>query len=165
MYLADIGDVLALFDFKLVVHLLPIIGDGIYTMGAGKSFPQRLAIIDIALRGRNELVYDNTQSAQTPILTVTHSTPLADKAWAIGFEGSLVIPLILNSDEAVGSERTDLITLPPWFPVAPKTTSIFFPDIVAAPMGSRSRADQDQSEQLTKRLWWKLFSPPERFIY
>ena len=56
----------------------------------------------------------------------THSTPLAVKACALGFEGSRVMPRILNSLAVLGSFRMDLMTEPPWLPVAPKTTRIFF---------------------------------------
>lgn len=56
----------------------------------------------------------------------THSTPLAVKACALGFDGSRVMARILNSPAVLGSLRMDLITEPPWLPVAPKTTRIFF---------------------------------------
>lgn len=49
------------------------------------------------------------------------STPLWERAWAAGLEGSLVIPRILNSLDKTGSTRICLMTEPPWLPVAPKT--------------------------------------------
>ena len=55
----------------------------------------------------------------------TVSTPLASRALALGLEGSRVMPRILNSLAVWGSLRMDLMTEPPWLPVAPKTTTIF----------------------------------------
>jgi len=55
-------------------------------------------------------------------LTDTISTPFAARACAFSLEGSLVMPRILNSFAVRGSARTDWMTEPPWFPVAPKTT-------------------------------------------
>ncbi len=49
-YLADVGNVLALLDLKLVVQLLPIICHGIHTVSACEGFLERLYIIDVALR-------------------------------------------------------------------------------------------------------------------
>lgn len=62
-------------------------------------------------------VSDNGQSP-----TLTTSTPLSFKAWLAGFDGSRVIPLILNCWDKTGCSSTPLITEPPWLPVAPKTT-------------------------------------------
>jgi hypothetical protein len=63
-------------------------------------------------------------------LTLTSFTPFSANATADGFEGSLVIPMIWNCSAEMGSLRTELMTEPPWLPVAPKTTRIFLDDIL-----------------------------------
>ena len=95
-----------------------------------KSLSERFSIINVALGFR--LASEAYATAIDSLIrqTVTHSTPFSVRALALGFDGSLVIPRILNSSAALGSPRTDLITEPPWTPVAPKTTRIFFADIV-----------------------------------
>jgi hypothetical protein len=59
-------------------------------------------------------------------LTETTSQPLLARAWEEGLEGSRVMARMANWEAALGSARMDLMTEPPWFPVAPKTTRSFF---------------------------------------
>jgi hypothetical protein len=63
-------------------------------------------------------------------LILTSFTPFSAKATADGFEGSLAIPMIWNCSAERGSLRTELMTDPPWLPVAPKTTRLFLDDIL-----------------------------------
>ena len=49
-YLADVGNVLALLDLKLVVQLLPVVCHGIHAVSALERFLERLYVVDVALR-------------------------------------------------------------------------------------------------------------------
>ena len=49
-YLADISDVLALLNLELVVQLVPVVRHCIHAVSSRESLPQRVLVIDVALR-------------------------------------------------------------------------------------------------------------------
>jgi hypothetical protein len=63
-------------------------------------------------------------------LTKITSTPREMSAWVAGFVKSRETARIVNFAAVLGSSSIDLMTEPPWIPVAPNTTRIFLLDIV-----------------------------------
>lgn len=70
---------------------------------------------------RNKLTARGLANGIVRELAAIILTPLADRAWAAGFEMSRAMPRSSYSLDKTGSARTVLITEPPWAPVAPKT--------------------------------------------
>ena len=128
LYHGDISDQPSLFFLQLSVHLLPIIRHREHGIRSRERFLQRLLIVNITLAESEK--FSSGQQCFIDTRTSTHSTPFFASAWALGLDGSRVIPLILNSLAVRGSFKTDLTTDPPWTPVAPKTTRIFCDDMV-----------------------------------
>lgn len=70
------------------------------------------------------------------------------------------MPLILNSLAVRGSPRIELITDPPWVPVAPKTTRIFWldADMVHTDFACRRMLSYSvQNDTITFTYWKALF--------
>lgn len=61
-----------------------------------------------------------------------------------------MIPRSLNSLAAEGSDRTELMTEPPWLPVAPNTTKTFLSDMSVEGLGQLDGEDMGSyQDQLT----------------
>lgn len=81
-------------------------------------------------------------------------TPLEARDWDFALEGSRVIPRRAYLAEREGRERTVLMMLPPWLPVAPKMVKSFLEDMVEGASGSeQSFYDVDAVEVRSRNQW------------
>ena len=108
-YLCGISDGFALLQLYLGLHRLPVICDGEDGVSVFEGTFEGFLIVDVALAAVDPMLRLPTGR----IHTATHSTPFSVNALALGLDGSLVMPLSLNSAAALGSPRTDLMTEPP----------------------------------------------------
>jgi hypothetical protein len=116
-YLCGISHVLSLLKLDIWVSSLPEVSN---SEGAISSLEHARNIL-LAVQIRLPLVSINSKTILGESIRHTAS------ALALGLEGSRVTARILNCAAALESPRMDLMTEPPWTPVAPKTTMIFFP--------------------------------------
>lgn len=124
-YLCGISHVLSLLELDIWVPGLPEVS---HSEGAISSLEHARNIL-LAVQIRLPLVSINSKPYWESRYkhTETSSQPWSASAFALGLEGSRVTARILNCAAALESPRMDLMTEPPWTPVAPKTTMIFFP--------------------------------------
>jgi hypothetical protein len=124
-YLCGISHVLSLLKLDIWVSSLPEVSN---SEGAISSLEHARNIL-LAVQIRLPLVSINSKTILGESIrhTETSSQPWSASALALGLEGSRVTARILNCAAALESPRMDLMTEPPWTPVAPKTTMIFFP--------------------------------------
>jgi hypothetical protein len=73
-FLGGIDEVPALLDLQLVVHLVPVIGDGVDRCSSGHGFDQRCLIVAISLQTCQ--TYGKMLSLDIGHLTLTTSAPL-----------------------------------------------------------------------------------------